>query len=199
MENIINKALKGTLDKFIKEEVVEESNKWRGYYDYTSYQSEDEDEIMEYSLLKPKFSGLNVDLYIDDGGAYIRHEHPLWLYFRNGYTKNDNVLPISINETPEVLVDNYKLCISKNDFESIISFIKLNVELLISFANDEIGHKDFFENIKIPSYTLAENKMILQEMATIKSRDSGLPVDIWVDEDKQFEGHAPRIKFRASR
>ena len=199
MENKIQKIIKETINKFIKNKLNENNFNWRGYYNYEEYQAEDADELMEYSLLKPKFSGLNVDLYIDDGGAYIRHEHPLWVYFRNGYSKNDNVLPVSIDNNPQILVSNYNLNISKFDLDSIKEFIRQNANLLVSFANDELSHIEFFDNIKVVSYALTENKMLLQEMATIKSRDSGLPVDIWVDEDKQFEGHAPRIKFKASK
>ena len=36
-------------------------------------------------------------------------------------------------------------------------------------------------------------------MATLRSRDSGLPMDTWVDEAQTYQGHAPHIKFRASR
>lgn len=35
-------------------------------------------------------------------------------------------------------------------------------------------------------------------MATIRAKDSGLPMDIWADEGGTYIGHAPRIKFRAS-
>lgn len=199
MKDDLDKIVKECLDDFIKNNTVIVENNWRGYYDYASYQAEDEDELMEYSLIKPKFSGLNVDIYVDDGGAYIRHEHPLWVYFRNGYSKTDNVLPISVENNPKILVNDYKLNISKTDFDSIRYFVQSNINLLFSFADGKISHEVFFRSMKIPSLSLTEGKIMLQEMATIKSKDSGLPVDIWVDEDNLFQGHAPRIKFRASK
>ena len=36
-------------------------------------------DLMEYMWLRPKDTGLGVDIFIDDGGAYIRHDEPLLL------------------------------------------------------------------------------------------------------------------------
>lgn len=121
---------------------------WRGFYNFASYQAEDELELMEYALLKPKFSGLNVTLFVDDGGAYLRHDHPLWVYFRNGYTKSDNVLPISVDAFhPQVLVYEYTLTITEEDFRSIVDFVKRNASLLVDFANRKVSHVEFFNSI----------------------------------------------------
>jgi hypothetical protein len=35
-------------------------------------------------------------------------------------------------------------------------------------------------------------------MSTLRKEDTNLPVDVWVDEGATFQGHAPRLKFRAS-
>ena len=56
-----------------------------------NYVLSDSDELMEFMWLKPNVSGLHVDLFIDDGGSYIRHNHNLLLFFRNGYSKTDNI------------------------------------------------------------------------------------------------------------
>ena len=45
---------------------------------------------------------------------------------------------------------------------------------------------------------IREQKEILSEMSLLRSKDTNLPTDIWVDEGETFHGHAPRIKFRAS-
>ena len=122
---------------------------WRGFYDFASYQAEDELELMEYALVKPKFSGLNVDLFVDDGGAYLRHDHPLWMYFRNGYTKIHSVLPISVDTLqPQVLVHKYNLIITEEDFRSIVDFVKRHASLLVDFANRKVSHIEFFNNIQ---------------------------------------------------
>lgn len=121
---------------------------WRGFYNFASYQAEDQLELMEYALLKPKFSGLNVALFVDDGGAYLRHDHPLWVYFRNGYTNSDNVLPISVDAFhPQVLVHEYTLTITEEDFRSIVDFIKQHASLLVDFANRKVSHIEFFTSI----------------------------------------------------
>ena len=36
------------------------------------------------------------------------------------------------------------------------------------------------------------------ELGTLKMSESELPMDIWLDEGATFQGHAPRLKFRAS-
>ena len=110
----------------------------------------DPEELMEYAWLKPKFSGLNVDIFIDDSGAYLRHEHPLRMYFRNGYSRSDNVfLPISVDgDNPQVLLAQYDLSISTEDFDSIVRFVKANAERLVAFANRELSHVDFFRIVQ---------------------------------------------------
>ena len=121
---------------------------WRGYEDFASYQDENPDELMEYAWLKPKFSGLNVDLFVDDGGAYLRHEHPLWVYFRNGYSRGDNVLPISVDGgNPQILVAQYELKISVEDFDSIVCFVKTNAELLTALVYRQLSHMEFLAGI----------------------------------------------------
>lgn len=54
----------------------------------------------------------------------------------------------------------------------------------------------FFANFKILNY---ENKNILKEYVTLRSELSGLPMDLWLDDNRLYEPHAPRIKFRASK
>ena len=138
----------------------ENTQPWRGFYDFAAYQAEDELELMEYALVKPKFSGLNVELFADDGGAYIRHEYPLWIYFRNGYSKSDNVLPISIDATaPRVLVNEYKLNISDDDFNSIIDFVRQHASLLTDFANRKLSHIIFFHSIQTNIFEIIKTTM----------------------------------------
>ena len=138
--------------------------KWRGYEDFSSYQAEDKYELIEFSLLRTKYSGLNIELFVDDGFSYIRHEHPLWVYFRNGYLKTDNVLPISIEKNPVVLLKEYQLNITPSDFQSIIWFIKENRDLLIAFSKAQLKHIDFFTKIK--KATIPLNKSCSEYFAT---------------------------------
>ena len=47
------------------------------------------DELMEYARLGKEYTGLDMDIFVDDGGAYKRYGHQLWIYVRNGYTNSD--------------------------------------------------------------------------------------------------------------
>ena len=158
----------------------ENAQQWRGFYDFAAYQAEDELELMEYALVKPKFSGLNVELFADDGGAYIRHEHPLWIYFRNGCSKSDNVLPISIDATaPRVLVNEYKLNISDDDFNSIIDFVRQHASLLTDFANRKLSHIIFFHSIQTNLFEIIKTTME-QKILDLKCQNADYlsPVEI---------------------
>ena len=166
-----------------------------------NYVLSDSDELMEFMWLKPNVSGLRVDLFIDDGGSYIRHNHNLLLFFRNGYSKTDNVfIPVLITEHPYVLDDETDFKISYDDVFDILDFIQINCNLLRKFGDGEISHNDFINFLKpFNQKMVVENRLtILSEMATLRRDDSGLPFDIWLDEGATYIKHAPRIKFRAS-
>ena len=50
------------------------------------------EELMEYMWLRPKVTHLNVDIFVDDGGAYVRHEHELLLFVRRSMSN----VPLSV-------------------------------------------------------------------------------------------------------
>lgn len=187
--NKINKIINEVINSYLKENLVMEN-----------YKLNDLDELMEYMWLKPQYSKLNVDIFIDDGGAYERYDHPLLLYVRNGYDRSVNsFIPFSVSEKPFVLDDDIDFNISYDDIYSVMDFIQFNLDILIAMSKSQISHDEFVSHIKfVPAYVLAESKKILCEMATLRTNDSNLPVDIWLDEGATFQGHAPRIKFRAS-
>ena len=164
-----------------------------------NYNISDLDELMEFLWLKPNVTNLNVDIFVDDGGSYKRNNHYLLLFARNGYDKSvSDFIPFSISNQPIILDDNIDYHITYNDIFAIQDFICANLKPLIELANSQISHSDFLNSIKIPSYSIAENKVTINEMATLRSNDSKLPMDIWLDEGGTFQGHAPRLKFRAS-
>ena len=83
------------------QKIMEKNNEevYKENYNLTSL-----DEIMEYMWLKPNVTGLNVDIFVDDGGSYLMHNHELLLFVRNGYTKNDNTfIPFLILKEPQIL------------------------------------------------------------------------------------------------
>ena len=160
----------------------------------------DEYELMEYLWLKPNMTGLNVDIFVDDGGSYERHNHQLLLFARNSYDHTTNsFIPFSIENKPCVLDDEMEFNISYDDIFDIQDFIQFNLKSLQLLATNKIDQKSFVKNLVGPKQKMvAESKKILLEMATLRKGDCGLPVDIWLDEGGIVTGHAPRIKFRAS-
>lgn len=166
---------------------------------HENYQMDSVDELMEFMWLRPKMTHLNVDIFVDDGQSYIRHKHELLLFVRNGYDKHVNeFIPFSVSQNPIVLDDVMDFNISYDDIFCVQDFILANLNSLQSLANRNISQFSFIQSIRIPSYALCERKEMLNEMSTLRKEDTNLPVDVWVDEGATFQGHAPRLKFRAS-
>lgn len=181
---------KNTQDHLLKKIVIEESVRLT-----------DNDKLMEYLWLRPFQTNLKVDVFVDDSGAFERYGHPLVLYVRNGYDKeSSDFIPFLVSNKPQVLDDNMDFHISYEDIFSVMDLIQENQKLLVGLAKGTIEASDFVSELKQVSYyeILVESKNILLEMATLRASKSNLPVDIWLDEGVTFQGHAPRIKFRAS-
>lgn len=158
------------------------------------------EEIMEYMWLKTKFTNLKVDIFVDDGQSYLRHNHVPIVFARNGYDKSvSEFIPFLLSKNPIVLDDEMDFNISYDDIFDIQDFIVNNLNILNLLADRKISQTVFVKNINIPSYVLREEKTLLNEMSTLRTEDSGLPMDIWLDEGATFQGHVPRLKFRASR
>ena len=186
----INTIIKETIDSFVTTIIKEGSE----------YKLQDLDELYGYMWLKPTITSINADIFVDDGEAYIRDNHVPLLFVRNGKGREvSEFIPISISETPTILDNTIAINIDTNTINQIMEFIKANVETLMIMANGKISADDFVSALKIPSYAVTEEKHMITEMATLKSADSNLPMDIWLDEGGLYQGHAPRIKFRASK
>lgn len=187
----------GIIDKKITEAIndfVEETIK------STEYKMRHLDELYGYMWLKSDISNINVDIFIDDGKAYIRDNHIPLLFVRNGHNKSvSEFIPISISDSPTILDKGLKINIDTVIIDQIINFIKINKDTLLDMANGKLSASDFASIIKVPSYAMTENKEVISEMATLKKQDSNLPMDIWLDEGATYKGHAPRIKFKASK
>ena len=113
-----------------------------------SYRMEDIDEINEYMWLKPNLTNVDVDIFVDDGGAYLRHNHELLLFARNGYGRETaDFIPFSISNKPRVLDDDVDFNVSYDVIFSIQDFIQANVNALKSLANKRISQEMFVQNI----------------------------------------------------
>jgi hypothetical protein len=167
---------------------------------HENYRLDSIDELMEFMWLRPKVTQLNVDIFVDDGMSYVRHGHELLLFVRNGYDKSINdFIPFSVSTNPIVLDDVMDFNISYEDIFCVQDFILANLKSLQALANRDISQILFVQSIRIPSYALCEEMKLLTEMSTLRKEDTNLPMDIWVDEGATYQGHAPRLKFRASR
>ena len=110
----------------------------------TNYQLDSLEELMEYMWLRPDTTNLQVDIFVDDGGSYLRHEHELLLFIRNGYdTSVQEFIPISISQTPLILNKNIERHISAKDIADVLHFIVKNQETLQALADREISQIEF--------------------------------------------------------
>jgi hypothetical protein len=205
MKTIIIKESQLQLIKESKQKMAgtfKRNNDLMAYEDFIRYQSENEDELMEYAMLWPQDTGIvNLYCFADDGYAYKRHHHPIWFFICNGYGKHvHNYLPICVTDSPYIVLDKYPLNISKTDLEKVFCFIKLNKQILIDIAKQKITNSEGHNLLK--PVIESNNKLgrIITEMAILTPIDTGLPVNIWVDENELNikGGHGPRIKFAAS-
>jgi len=155
------------------------------------------DDLVEYVWLHTKNTGLNVDVFADDGEAYIRNGHPQYLYARNGYNKSvDDFIPFLVSENPRMLDISQTVNLKKSDIEDIKSFIKQNLDVLKGNADMKISHTEFYQNLKPIT---RQHAGLLMEMSMLRKNESGLPMDVWLDEGATYQSHAPRLKFKASK
>lgn len=109
----------------------------------------DTDELSEYMWLKPSITSIEYDIFVDDGEAYIRGNHELLLFVRNGKNRScDIFIPISVSSDPKILDPTLNIIISPEEMNDIYNFIKLNKNLLMKMSNGEILPDEFVNNIK---------------------------------------------------
>ena len=171
---------------------------WRGYNNFKAYQEEVgyEEELYEFYRLSPNVTNVPVEIWFDDSQSYIRNNHPLWIYFRNGNpTETLEFIPVSVSNNPQILIQNPKIKISSNVIVRIKQFVQRFKKELILVANDKIKNYEFERFVKKTIKGLLES--IICEMAILKSSDTGLKTDLWIDTGVMKQ-HGPRIKFKSS-
>lgn len=191
-QNLIRKILRETIEDFIAED-----EKWRGYDDIQAYLQEDEDELMEYLYLPKSVTGLKVDCFADDGGSFVIHDHPLWFYFTNSYEDNFDILPLSIEKNPKILVANPELHISMEDFTMVKQYVSINRKLLSDLGTDQITNADYMKHAATLVHSFSQPNTKITEMSKLRPEQSGLPITIWLDDSGAYHksGHGPRIKI----
>lgn len=122
------------------------------------YRLDSLDELMEYMWLKPKETGLNVDIFVDDGGSYRLHQHKLILFVRNGYNKTDeDFIPISIERNPQIMKRKSLIKLLPKDLSEVRTFIKQNLLNLYNLADRQISQIEF--SLKIDKINRTTNAM----------------------------------------
>lgn len=175
------------------EKVLMEGSANGSYYDVS------DDELMEYVRLRPDVTGIGVDLWIDDGFAYDRWGHEIWLLFRNGYTRDIfELVALNVEGKPRICNGVKKINISHVDLDKILKFIATNRKALVDIANDRIYSRKFIRSLQ-ENINEVENtsSTMLNEMARLTKDITDLPVDLWLEDDTRTLRHCRRIKFQS--
>jgi hypothetical protein len=101
--------------------------------------------IEEMATLRKNVSGLPANLYLDDAGSWSKSGH--WKRIKFQPNTGDrpvtrNMVPMSIDDSPQILVKNAKISLNSNQLEQIKNFVRANKNLLLQLADAEI---DIFE------------------------------------------------------
>lgn len=149
---------------------------------------------------KGRFRLVNVDIWIDNNMVYKTYGFKPCIFFRNGYLKEcKKLFSLTISDNPKT-PDDFELQISIADYQNLKLFVKLYKDVLLDIANGKepsaymaiINHKPTISE---------ENERLLLEMPKLEKKISGLPMDIWVDDNETYKlgGHSKRIKFSDGR
>lgn len=103
------------------------------------------DKLFEYHRVRSSDTGLNVDIFIDDGEAYKRNGHPLWVCMQNCYNDISDVIPIEVGVSCQVVSTPPNLGISLTDYQRVLRYVSQNRELIIQLADGIIGHLEYEE------------------------------------------------------
>lgn len=99
--------------------------------------------------LKPDKTGLGVDIFVDDGMSYQRHEHELLLFARNGNGREcSSFIPFSISDKPCVLDDEMDINLPYETVFHIQDFIQSNLRIFQLLASQDISQEAFVQNIQ---------------------------------------------------
>lgn len=97
----------------------------------------DIDELWGFLRMSEEYTGIATDIWVDDGKTFEMFEHPIYTVFQNG----NEFIPIEIEtENLKYNIEEKDLKISKDVFNDVVDFIKLNRETLIKLAREEIDH-----------------------------------------------------------
>lgn len=118
------------------------------------YLTFEEDFAFFWATLDKKYTGLPVDLRLDEIGSlrkpkYLHYSEPL-LTFQNNYDAKAHfdVLPMSISKNPQVLEDEKYIKIKSEDVEAVKQFVINHYDLLMKHWRQEITTMELHEILK---------------------------------------------------
>ncbi|MBO6290217.1 MAG: hypothetical protein J6N45_07845 [Alphaproteobacteria bacterium] len=118
------------------------------------YLTFEEDFAFFWATIDKKFTGLPVDLRIDEIGSQrtpelLHYSEPL-LTFQNSYDGRiyTDVLPMSISKNPQVLEDDEFIKIKSEDVEAVKQFVVQHHDLLMKHWRQEITTMELHEILK---------------------------------------------------
>jgi hypothetical protein len=111
------------------------------------------DTFDEMSTLKKTDSGLPVNIWVDDTGAYIRGKHVKRIKFQGDYgnkTNAGNLFSMIISkDDPQIPARQLpKLRLPAKDIDAIKAFVKNNADLLDKLADEKISFVTFIHQMK---------------------------------------------------
>ncbi len=87
---------------------------------------------------------LNVDICLDDDAYYKMNEHPLWIYFRNGYDEGAEWIPLIVTKNIcYIPLLNCALNITFSDYDKVCDFCKMFYGFIKQLADSIISYSDF--------------------------------------------------------
>jgi hypothetical protein len=102
--------------------------------------------IEEMATLRKSDSGLPANLYLDDTGSWSKSGH--WKRIKFQADAGDrpvtrDMVPMSIDDNPQILVKNVKLALDAKQLKQIKAFVRVNKDLLLQLADAKISILEF--------------------------------------------------------
>ena len=94
-------------------------------------------ELEQFSLERFRWDGLPVDIFVQDGDAYLDTDAPLLVLVHNGYgpLRFSDLLPVSVSVLPRVLLRCYEKNLTEKDLVTLKSFIRKHRRTLRHLAD----------------------------------------------------------------
>lgn len=175
------------------EESIKRIKTWKYSNRFQDFMKDYPDNTFEFCFFFPKETGLDVEILLDESSNYYHDNHPLWMYFRNGNSINEELVPVVIHRyKPFILDENYKIKISKKSLNKIYDFIKEYYFPIVDYGDGVITYDEFK---KILNQKKLNEVSLLTEMPRFNKGELGLPTAIWIDNKRSMQ-HGYRIKVR---